>query len=116
MRNSAGAAYGFNPAAAGLITLNTWFQNICCWDSAWNYNAKGQAYDNAGNQNFGATGTALGFSPSTLLIAAGLKKTFVDYLSKGKLNPYLFRPYMNAPAKTNAIQQGIQYVNNGCTN
>jgi hypothetical protein len=48
IRNS--AAYITNLAIAYATMLKTSYQNVCCWQSAWNYNRQGSAYDNAGNQ------------------------------------------------------------------
>jgi RHS repeat-associated protein len=109
------AAYISDPFVAYLTMLKTWLQNVCCQDSPWNYKTQGQQYDNAGNQNYGATGTSLGIPGGVLETTAGLKKNY-DYLSKGKINPYWNQPFMNDPTKTNAINEGIQYTNNGCSN
>lgn len=75
----------------------------------------GKQYDDFGNFNYGATGTALGLPSGVLMNAAGVVKNF-NYWSKGQSNPYWNQPYTNDPQKMAMIAQGIQYAQNGCTN
>ena len=69
-----------------------------------NYNASG--YDDFGNFNYGATGTALGVSSNALLFGAGVAKN-VNYWPKGKGNPHSKQPPWNDPHKMDLIRQGI---------
>jgi len=94
--------------------FQSWAQNVCCWNSAWGYQSQGAQYDDFGNFNYGATGTALGLSSSELLIAAGIVKNF-NYWSKGESNPYSNQPLTNDPHKMDMIVQGIKFAKNGCT-
>ena len=105
----------FNGPSNTLGSVNQWLANVCCWTSAWNYQSQGTQYDDFGNFNYGATGTALGILSSALMWAGGLVKN-INYWSKGQSNPYSNQPYTNSPQKTNMIAQGIQYAVNGCTN
>lgn len=106
-------------ASTNLTRLATWFGNVCCWSSTWNFQGGDDGssylpqYDNAGNFNFGATGVAAGVPATALMWGGGLVKN-VNYWSKGKPNPYRNQPYMNDPAKMAMIARGIQYAQNGC--
>jgi hypothetical protein len=65
----------FNGLSNTLAGFNQWLANVCCWTSAWNYQLQGTQYDNCGNFNYGATGTASGIPSSALMWAGGLVKT-----------------------------------------
>jgi hypothetical protein len=103
-----------DPASTLARNAFRWFGNVCCWTSPWNYQAQSPQYDEFGNFNYGATGTALGIPAPILVGAAGLKKNF-DFWSKGQSNPYSSQPHTNAPSKTRAIMNGIQYARAGCS-
>jgi len=89
-----------------------WFYNQVKNGGPWDYKLqppKG-AYDDFGNFNYGATGTAVGFSPGTLLRAAGAKKWWESSGAPyGK--PWGDYPYGNQTDKQEWIQDGINYYN-----
>ena len=89
-----------------------WFYNQVKNGGPWDYKLqppKG-AYDDFGNFNYGATGTAVGFSSATLLRAAGAKKWWESSGAPyGK--PWGDYPYGNQADKQEWIQDGINYYN-----
>ena len=109
---------GGSALTASTVNAASWFNNVCCWSSPWNYQADANGnwqpqYDDFGNFNYGATGTALGLPQAAVMWAGGLVKN-INYWSKGQANPYRNQPYMNDRHKMSMIAQGIQYAQNGC--
>ena len=95
------------------------------YGAPWDYKTQGNQYEDFGNFNFGATGTAAGFDPSTLLRAAGYAQR--NHPESRQFpgdpgNPFsiMFNPnagtppYGDNPQNQQMIQLGIQYAKNGC--
>jgi len=74
----------------------------------WDYkNTRGHQYDDAGNFNYGVTGTAVGIPGSILL---GGADAFKDLMNAIRNKPI----HGNEPEKNAMIQRGIDYVKAGC--
>jgi RHS repeat-associated protein len=102
-----------------------WFKNQVQYGGPWDYKTRGAQYENFGNFNYGATGTAA-FAPSfTLLRAAGWAQRHhpsspqfggdPGSLPGIFLNPFGgTAPYGDDPHDQETIRQGIRYARNGC--
>jgi len=109
----------FNPLAP------LWFYNQVNYGGAMDYKTQGAQYEDFGNFNYGATGTAA-YAPSfTLLRAAGWAQRGhpsspqfggnPGSLPGMVLNPFGgTAPYGDDPHDQQMIQQGIQYARMGC--
>lgn len=73
----------------------------------WDYNKQGFQYDQAGNFNYGATGTAIGIPGTALIEGANAYKNIMNFWRKRPMNG-------NEPEKNDMIQRGIDYVKKGC--
>jgi type VI secretion system secreted protein VgrG len=109
----------FNPLAP------LWFYNQVNYGGPMDYKTQGALYEDFGNFNYGATGTAA-YAPSfTLLRAAGWAQRGhpsspqfggnPGSLPGMVLNPFGgTAPYGDDPHDQQMIQQGIQYARMGC--
>jgi hypothetical protein len=99
-----------NMAMAKNMTPFTWrlyVQNKGPWD----YKQIDGKYENFGNFNFGATGTALGFSPDLLLRGAGWASIKADPGRREIYgSPIGDKPYGDDPIDAFWIIQGINYA------
>jgi hypothetical protein len=77
------------------------------WASILEADKQGYQYDDAGNFNYGATGTAIGIPSSVLLKGADAYKNFMNFWHNKPMNG-------NEPQKNDMIQKGIDYVKNEC--
>lgn len=101
------------------LELGPAFQFVMVLPNApWDYKKSyGDAYDNLGNFNFGATGAALGYSEEELLFGAGALKTLerrVNHLPPLPYSPSGLTPYGNQNEKQQQIKRGIEYFRKGC--
>jgi hypothetical protein len=82
----------------------------------WNYKRRARHYENFGNFNYGATGTAWGFGPDTLKREAG-RKQIEDGTSKREWQKPsragLLPPYGDDPIDQYWIQRGIDCDKSG---
>lgn len=105
-RNIAMAQQSYNPF---------WFYNQVHSTGPWGHQW-GRQYLDFGNFNYGATGSAFGFSPFALYFGAGVQSQIAwgsqkpDYWG----TPWSGYPYGNDPYDQYWIQQGIQYYRCGC--
>ena len=82
---------------------------------SWNYKKLGNQYEDFGNFNYGATGAAIGFSETTLLIEAGRGQIAAGTSRPGWGTPggriwgKAVPPYGDDPADQAMIKRGIQY-------
>lgn len=85
----------------------------------WDYKRRGRQYENFGNFNYGAAGTAWGFSAETLKRWAG-KAQMQKHNSNpawqkygGRYNSHMLPPYGDDPVDQQWIQRGIDYAKGG---
>ncbi len=102
-----------------------WFKNIVDYGGDWDYKVTGAQYEDFGNFNYGATGTAA-FAPTfTLLRAAGWAQLRHPDHGHGPGDPgslpSIFlkpwggtAPYGDYAHDQVLIKQGIQYAQMGC--
>jgi hypothetical protein len=109
----------FNPLAP------LWFYNQVNYGGPMDYKTQGAQYEDFGNFNYGATGTAAYAPAFTLLRAAGWAQRGhpsspqfggnPGSLPSMVLNPFGgTAPYGDDPHDQQMIQQGIQYARMGC--
>lgn len=94
----------------GSAFLYSWFYNQVRNKGPWDYKQLSRDYEAFGNFNYGATGTAAGFSETVLLRAAGFAQS-----RAGTSNPDLGHWWGNAPYGDDlqdqvCIKQGIAYA------
>lgn len=92
-----------------------WFYNQVNDYGPWDYKRQGAQYTNFGNFNYGATGSAFGFPPIVLYMAAG----WAQQRTPGKSLPqwgkwYSGFPHGDDPNDQYWIQRGIQYYQCKC--
>jgi hypothetical protein len=95
--------------------FSKWLKNVCCWSSPWKYQADSKGnwqpqYDDFGNFNFGATGTALGLPSPVVMSGGGLAKNW-NYWSKGQWNPYWVET-QDTPKESDLVLAGGRAVGN----
>ncbi len=71
-------------------------------------------YQDFGNFNYGAVGSAWGIPQDLLLRGAGYAQTQAGTSTPEWGNWYQGPPYGDDPADQEQIMQGIQYYQNGC--
>ncbi|WP_287811175.1 polymorphic toxin type 44 domain-containing protein [Pseudomonas sp.] len=76
----------------GSAFLYSWFYNQVRNRGPWDYKQQSRDYEAFGNFNYGATGTAAGFSETVLLRAAGFAQS-----RAGTSNPELGKWWGEAP-------------------
>jgi hypothetical protein len=77
----------------------------------WDYNGNlGPEFTEFTNFNYGATGTANGWSEQELLRAAGLAQQVIGQAADGYSNPFSVYPFGDDPADTEMILQGIDFA------
>jgi len=119
---------GVNPQSGSYVnpaSTLSWFNNQVNYGGPWDYKVQGSQYEDFGNFNYGATGTAAGFDAGTLLRAAGYAQRHhpesqqfpgdpgnpasILLNSKGGKSPF-----GDNPQNQQIILLGIQYAKNGC--
>ena len=108
------------PAPPGAdININMWQANRS-WDpkwfygqvknkGPWDYKQQDRKYEDYGNFNFGATGTAFGIPEDILLRGAGAANQIADPTRKGLGGPLGEYPYGDDPDDQEQILKGINY-------
>ena len=86
-----------------------WFYDQVRGKGPWDYKQRGSIYEDFGNFNFGATGSAFGFPSSVLKRGAGWANQIADPTRKGLGSPYGSYPYGDDPQDQNQISNGIDY-------
>lgn len=82
----------------------------------WNYKRRARHYENFGDFNYGATGTAWGFGPDTVRREAGRKQIEDGTSNREWQKPSragLLPPYGDDPVDQYWIQRGIDYAESG---
>ena len=103
-------------AAADMWPNPFAFRNAVQTKGRWNYKRRASHYENFGNFNYGATGTAWGFSLDTLKREAGRKQIEDGNSTREWQKPSragLLPPYGDDPIDQYWIQRGIDYARNG---
>ena len=102
-----------------------WFKKMVDYGGVWDYKTQGAQYENFGNFNYGATGTAAGAPPFTLLRAAGRAQrghpSSPQFGGDPGSLPSIFlnpnggtSPYGDDPNDQKFINLGIKYAQLGC--
>ena len=86
-----------------------WFYDQVPNKGPWDYKQKGRKYEDFGNFNYGATGSAFGFSDSVVHRGAGWANQKADPTRKGLGSPLGKFPYGDAPNDQEQIGRGIKY-------
>jgi RHS repeat-associated protein len=89
-----------------------WFYNMVNTGNPWDYKQQGDQYTNFGNFNYGASCTAMGWSPDFCQGAAALARDYRAYkldLPLGKGIPFLIPPYGDQSADQVQIEHGYDY-------
>jgi RHS repeat-associated protein len=104
-KNIADARQHFDP---------NWFYDQVRNHGPWDYKQQGSQYQDFGNFNYGATGSAFGFLDQILLRMAGYAQQQAGTSLPGWNGPLGGPPYGDDPADQVLIQQGIQYFKCRC--
>jgi RHS repeat-associated protein len=86
-----------------------WFYNQVRNGGPWDYKQSGSRYEDFGNFNFGATGSAFGFPSQVLKRGAGWANQKADPTRTGIGSPYGIYPYGDDPKDQEQIEKGINY-------
>ena len=92
------------------------FRNAVQNKGRWSYKRRARRYENFGNFNYGATGTAWGFRPDTLKKEAGRQQIEDDHSKREWQKPSraeLLPPYGDDSIDQYWIQRGIDYAKSG---
>jgi hypothetical protein len=85
----------------------------------WDYKQRASQYENLGNFNYGAAGTAWGFSADTLKSQAGRAQMAAGTSKRewqkygGRNNSRMLPPYGDDPVDQEWIQRGIDHAKSG---
>jgi RHS repeat-associated protein len=104
-KNIADARQHFDP---------NWFYDQVRNHGPWDYKQQGSQYQDFGNFNYGATGSAFGFLDQILLRMAGYAQQQAGTSLPVWNGPLGGPPYGDDPADQVLIQQGIQYFKCRC--
>ncbi|MBW3571959.1 MAG: type IV secretion protein Rhs [Gemmatimonadetes bacterium] len=80
----------------------------------WDYKQRGSKYEAFGNFNYGATGSAAGFSSIILYLAAGAAQVRAGTSDPAWSTPDGDFPYGDDPNDQLFISRGIGYYRAGC--
>lgn len=95
---------------SGSAHIYTWFYTQVRNKGEWDYKQHGSEYQNFGNFNYGATGTAAGIPEGILLRAAGAAQTAAG-TSSGEFGKWWSEtPYGDDPIDQVWIKAGIDYA------
>jgi hypothetical protein len=86
-----------------------WFYNQVRNNGPWDYKQSGRRYEDFGNFNYGATGSAFGWPDSVLRRGAGYANQKADPTRRGLGSPLGGFPYGDDPKDQEQIDKGIQY-------
>lgn len=93
----------------GFFKRLRWFYNQVRNSGPWDYKQQGSRYEDFGNFNFGATGTAAHFSSAMLFRGAGYASQKADPTRKGLNTWFSGYPYGDDPADQEQIEKGIEF-------
>lgn len=79
--------------------------------SEWDYKQEDSSYEDLGNFNYGATGSAVGLDDDTLERAAGLAQKIAGTSTEEFGSPLGDEPYGDDPNDNYWINEGIKYYN-----
>jgi hypothetical protein len=86
-----------------------WFYNQVDDFRPWDYKRQDRLYEDFGNFNYGATGSAFGFPDSVLLRAAGVKSLLDHGIQQRFGTPWGNPPYGDDPNDQAQMRKGIAY-------
>lgn len=86
-----------------------WFYNQVRNKGPWDYKQHGRKYEDFGNFNFGATGSAFGSPASVLRRGTGWANQKADTKRTGLGSPFGGYPYGDDPKDQEQISKGIKY-------
>ena len=86
-----------------------WFYNRVRNNGRWDYKQRGRRYEDFGNFNFGAAGTAFGFPLGILQRGAGWANQKADPSRKRLGNPWGGHPYGDDPDDQKQIERGASF-------
>ncbi|WP_422730704.1 RHS repeat-associated core domain-containing protein [Marinobacterium iners] len=86
-----------------------WFKAQVRGKAPWDYKQKGRKYEDFGNFNYGATGSAFGFPDQVLYRFAGWANQEADPTRTDLGSPYGGYPYGDDPADQEQVKKGIEY-------
>lgn len=86
-----------------------WFKNQVKNKGPWDYKQQGRLYEDFGNFNYGATGSAFGFPDQILLRAAGIANQIADPSRTDLGSPLGSAPYGDDPNDQTQINNGTGY-------
>jgi uncharacterized protein RhaS with RHS repeats len=104
-----GADININMQQADDSWNPNWFYNQVRNKGPWDYKQQGRKYEDFGNFNFGATGSAFGLPDSVLHRGAGWANQKADPTRKGLGSPWGKYPYGDDPNDQEQIGKGINY-------
>jgi hypothetical protein len=93
----------------GFLSRLSWFRNQVRNSGPWDYKQQGSKYEDFGNFNFGATGTAADFSSGLLYRGAGVASQRADPTRTGLGEWFGRYPYGDDPADQEQIEKGIEF-------
>lgn len=91
-----------------------WFYDQVRNKGPWDYKQQGSQYQDFGNFNYGATGSAMGFPDSVLYRMAGWAQQQAGTSKSGWGSPLGSAPYGDDPADQAQIRAGIEYARCRC--
>jgi RHS repeat-associated protein len=86
-----------------------WFYNQVRLKGPWDYKQQGGKYEDFGNFNFGATGSAFGFPDSVLYRGAGWANQQADPTRTNLGSPWGGYPYGDTASDQEQIRKGINF-------
>jgi hypothetical protein len=92
-----------------LTEVLVWFYDQVRNHAPWDYKQNGSPFQDFGNFNFGATGTAAGLEAGLLLRAAGFAQIVAGTSTPDWGNPLGGAPYGDDPADQAQIKAGMRY-------
>ncbi|MEE1925290.1 polymorphic toxin type 44 domain-containing protein [Pseudomonas sp. 148P] len=94
----------------GTSFLFSWFYTKVRSRGPWNYKRQGRKYEDFGNFNYGATGTAAGISEEVLLRGAGWAQSQAGTSEPEFGSWWSNAPYGDDPKDQRQIKAGIEYA------
>ncbi|MGY2180835.1 polymorphic toxin type 44 domain-containing protein [Pseudomonas agarici] len=99
-----------NILKAGSAFIYSWFYTQVRNRGPWDYKKTSSEYEAFGNFNYGATGTAAGFSEGVLLRAAGFAQNRAGTSTEEFGTWWGQAPFGDDPADQRWIKEGIRYA------
>ncbi|WP_458129170.1 polymorphic toxin type 44 domain-containing protein [Pseudomonas sp. Z2-11] len=108
--NMAVAHHKKNVLKAGSAFIYSWFYTQVRNRGPWDYKKLSAEYEAFGNFNYGATGTAAGFSEDVLLRAAGLAQSRAGTTTAEFGTWWGQAPFGDDPGDQRWIKEGVKYA------